>query len=108
MTVEQTIPKTFIKRDLFGVIDIVAITPDGILGIQVTGGQGGNHATRRHKIMAEPRMEQWLLVGGRLELWSYAERGAAGTKKQVTLRTEAFTYADLAALAPLDGAEVIG
>lgn len=25
--VEQTIPRTFIKRDLFGVIDIIAVTP---------------------------------------------------------------------------------
>lgn len=98
MTVEQTIPKTFIKRDLFSVIDIVAITPEGLLGIQVT--DGSNHSHRREKILAEPRMEQWTLVGGLLELWSYAERGERGSKKEWTLRVERFVWADFAALVP--------
>jgi len=35
-TVEQRIPHTFITRDLFGVIDIVALAGPRIIGIQVT------------------------------------------------------------------------
>lgn len=36
--VEQVVPRTFIKRDFLGVIDLIAVTPDGILGVQVTSG----------------------------------------------------------------------
>lgn len=95
MTVEQRIPHTFITRDLFNVIDIVAITPKGILGIQVTGSTGnGNHATRRKKVLAEPRMEQWTLVGGLLAVWSYSEVAPIGRQRQYELREEEFTWKD--------------
>lgn len=87
--VEQTIPRTFIKRDLFGVIDIVAICPTGILGIQAT--TGDNHAARVAKIADEPRVAQWLTAGGQLEVWSWAKRGARGARKLWTLRVEAIT-----------------
>ncbi len=89
--VEQTIPKMFIKRDLFGVLDIVAIVPPTespgyILGIQVTSGP--NHAARIAKIAAEPRATKWLEAGGRIEVWSYSKRGARGKRKVWTLRVE--------------------
>ena len=57
--------------DLFGVIDIVAITPTSILGIQTT--TGAHHANRRAKILAEPRIKQWLAAGGLMELWSFTK-----------------------------------
>jgi hypothetical protein len=79
------------RLDLFGVIDVVAITPDGILGIQVT--TGTNHASRREKILAEPNVRAWVAAGGRFELWSYAQRGASGKRKLWTLRVE--TFADM-------------
>ena len=49
---------SFTKRrhDLFGCIDIVVITPEGILGIQATSGT--NHASRVTKIAEEPRAAQ--------------------------------------------------
>jgi hypothetical protein len=97
MTVEQRIPHTFITRDLFNVIDIVAITPAGILGIQATSNSGGNHRARRHKIMAEPRMEQWTLVGGLLEIWSWSTRVVPGTgrrKVEFDLRAERIAWSD--------------
>ena len=96
--VEQTIPHTFIKRDLFGVIDIVAVTPDGILGIQATGGSGGAHAARRDKIKAEPRAEKWIAAGAGLEIWSWAKQGKAGARKLWTLRVERIEIADFAEL----------
>lgn len=82
--VEQTIPRTYIKRDLFGVIDIVAVTPTGILGIQATS--GSNSASRCTKILAEPRMRAWLKAGARLSVWSWAKQGARGKRKTWTLR----------------------
>jgi hypothetical protein len=95
--VEQRV-RSFITRDLFGCIDIVAMTPEGrIVGLQVTGGQGGQHAARRAKILAEPRMAQWVACGAGLELWSYAKRGAAGARKLWVLRIE--TWAEMQAAA---------
>ncbi len=72
----------FSKRriDLFGIIDILAIRPGiGVLGIQVTS--GSNHAARRTKACAEPRLKMWLDSGGRFEIWSYAKKGARGKRK---------------------------
>lgn len=87
--VEQTIPRTFIKRDLFGVIDIVAITERGILGIQATsGGSGGGHSARVAKIRKEPRVAKWLATGARLQVWSWAKQGPRGKRKVWTLRVE--------------------
>jgi hypothetical protein len=104
--VEQHLPfpKPFgTKRDLFGVIDIVAIepsrpafgpgeigTPAVLIGIQATA-SAAHHAHRRAKILAEPRMRDWLETGARLELWSWAKQGARGKAKRWTLRVEAFT-----------------
>ncbi len=95
--VERRLPRTFTTVDLFGVIDLVAITPctvamgpsdSAILGIQAT--TGAHHADRRDKILAEPRARAWIGAGGRLELWSWSLR-AAGKAKRWTLRVEEFT-----------------
>lgn len=85
-SVEQTIPRTFVKRDLFGIIDLIALTPDGILGIQVTS--GANHAARRTKALAEPRLRAWLDAGGRFAIWSWSKRGPRGKRKRWELREE--------------------
>lgn len=76
------------KRDLFGVIDIVAITPDGILGIQATSNNGGTHMARVHKANAEPRLVAWLGAGARFAVWSWSKRGARGKRKTWQLREE--------------------
>jgi hypothetical protein len=91
-TVEQTVPKTFIKRDLFGVIDIIAVTngepahPARILGIQATSGR--HHSARVAKIIAEPRARAWVDAGGLLEVWTWEKQGARGKRKLWTLRRE--------------------
>jgi len=48
--VEQTVPQTFIKRDLFGFIDILAVHPETgeTLAIQATS--GSNASARIYKI----------------------------------------------------------
>ena len=96
--VEQRLPRCFITRDLFNCIDIVALGEGTIIGLQVTGGQSGNHAARRAKAIAEPRLRKWLEAGGRFEVWSFALRGARGARKIYQLREDPVTLADLPAV----------
>jgi len=74
------------RIDLFGVVDIVAITPTAILAIQACA--GASHANRMTKIQAEPRTALWLQAGGKLSIWSWSKRGAKGHRKTWTLREE--------------------
>lgn len=89
--------------DLFGVIDIIALdlsAPAGqrTIGIQATsGGTGGSLSPHRAKILAEPRVLDWIAAGNRLELWTWAKQGARGKAKRWTLRVE--TYAEMVAAA---------
>jgi len=51
--VEKTIPHCFIKQDLFGFIDILAIKGSEVLAIQTTSDKtGGNSSERVKKILA--------------------------------------------------------
>ena len=94
--VERWNPFAKVRVDLFGVIDVVACMPGvGVLGIQVTSGT--NHAARRAKACAEPRLKTWLDSGGRFELWSYAKRGERGKRKTWQLRREELKAEDVAA-----------
>jgi hypothetical protein len=85
----------FSKRriDLFGIIDILAIGQGSVLGVQVTS--GSNHAARRTKALAEPRLRKWVGSGARFELWSYSKRGERGKRKTWQLRREELILADL-------------
>lgn len=73
--VEQTIPKTFIKRDLFGVIDVLGLKGSETLAVQVTS--GSNVAARLTKIaesdaIADIRAAGWtFLIHG----WRRAANG---------------------------------
>ena len=58
-----------IRQDLFDFIDIVALAPGSLIGIQSTGPSG--HAEHLRKILACPSAEAWLHAGGRIELWSW-------------------------------------
>ena len=53
------------RKDLFGIIDIIALGDNSIIGIQSTG-----QAFRKHedKILNEPMAREWLKSGGRLML----------------------------------------
>lgn len=90
--VEKWNPFARVRQDLFGVIDIVVICPNGILGIQATSGP--NHSARREKALAEPRLLKWLEAGGSFEVWSWAKQGPRGGKKVWTLRREAINRDD--------------
>ena len=85
--VEQTIPRTFIKRDCFGV-DIIGLKVGApLLATQCT--TGSNHAARRTKLEAEGFTDLWKGAGASLEIWSWSKQGARGTRKVWTVRREA-------------------
>ncbi len=92
--VEHWNPHARRRVDLFGFIDVIACTPDGILGIQATS--GSNHSVRVRKIREEctENAQAWLEAGGRIEVWSWklaqAKRkdGSKGLRKTATLRRE--------------------
>jgi hypothetical protein len=84
--VERRVPFHHTTIDLFGCIDIVALLPGGIAGIQTCA--GASHAARRTKSLAEPRLALWLARGGKFSIWSWSKRGARGKRKVWTLREE--------------------
>lgn len=95
--VEQTIPRTRTKRDLFGAIDVLAVHRDqGIIGIQATS--GAHHAERVKKALDEPRIKVWIQGGGIFEVWSWSLRGKAGKRKLWKLRRQRLGLADYAGL----------
>lgn len=66
--VEQFNPhagKFGIRKDLFNVIDIVAMGENSIIGIQSCGQSFAEHD---RKILSEPNALKWLECGGRLIL----------------------------------------
>ena len=70
--VEKWIPQARKRKDVAGCIDVLTYGVGvGVLGIQTTS--GSNHAARRTKALAEPRLRMWLLGGGRFELWSWSK-----------------------------------
>ena len=71
--VEQTIPKTFIKRDCFKFGDLLAMSPQkGIMLVQATGGAStSNFHTRVAKIRATAEAGLWLASGGRIQAHSW-------------------------------------
>jgi hypothetical protein len=88
--VEQTIPHTFIKRDLFGCVDIVALDGlPGVLGIQATDGTSVSKRVKKIHGECYEAAYAWLEAGNRLEVWGWAKQGKAGKRKAWTLRVEA-------------------
>ena len=72
--VELTVPHTFIKRDLFGIGDIVAIRPldQGVLMIQTTS--DGARKAHIDKIAANTVLKTWLGCGNRFELHCWGKK----------------------------------
>lgn len=83
------------RNDLFGIIDIVAITPSKrLVGIQAGSGNrasgGGDHAAHRTKILAEKRAPLWVEAGADLQLWSWSYVVGKGGRRRYTLRVETY------------------
>ena len=57
-----------IRQDLFGIIDLIALRPNNISGIQCCGSDFSAHDK---KILASEFSPEWLKSGGMLELWGW-------------------------------------
>ena len=70
---ERWIPQAGIRRDLFGMFDIVAIRTDqaGVLGVQATS--ASNHAARVTKVRENPALAIWLAAGNGAQVWSWGQ-----------------------------------
>lgn len=83
--VECTIPNTFIKKDLFGVFDILAVNAEGVVVfVQVTS--KSNASSRRKKVLEAEVTEAILMGGSRVELhlWQKKSNRWKVTKEQIT------------------------
>jgi hypothetical protein len=77
--VEHTVPKPFIKRDLFGA-DIVALKQgEPILAVQAT--TCTHVAARIAKLRDSGHVELWRSVGAAIEVWAGARSARADTGK---------------------------
>ena len=63
-----------IRKDLFGIIDVVALDLESqqIIGIQC--GALSGHAGHRTKILLSDHAEDWLNCKGRIEIWSWGKK----------------------------------
>jgi len=69
-----------IRQDLFGFIDIVALSRElGIVAVQTTSAD--NASARVAKIQASEAATAWLEAGGRIWVVSWRKAGKAGTRK---------------------------
>lgn len=77
---EKWNPFANVRTDLFGWIDIVYLSPEGIVGVQCTS--ASNHAKRRRKIVGEAseQTRQWINAGGIVEIWSWKKVKNAGRR----------------------------
>ena len=82
-----------IRQDLFGFIDIIALYPDGIVGIQSCGSSFSAHDK---KILENEIAPDWLKTGGKIELWGWRKiklkRG--GKAMRWSPRLKAYTLDD--------------
>lgn len=87
---EKWNPYAKIRQDLFGFIDLVALIPGRIVGIQTTS--GSNHAARREKIRGLPEARKWLETGAEIHIASWAKKKPRGQKRALwALRIEEIT-----------------
>jgi len=96
--VEKWNPHARIRQDLFGWIDIVAMGPEGIIGVQSTGQDFAGHRTK----LLGPRLamvREWIQAGGKAELWGWRKvKKVRGGKLMVWRpRVEAITLDTLEA-----------
>ena len=74
--VERWNPHAHIRQDLFGIFDLLAVSMDGIIGIQVKGDSDGAAAGCR-KIEEAAVSFSWLLAGGKIQVWVWRKVAVA-------------------------------
>jgi hypothetical protein len=84
--VEKTIPRTFIKKDLWGA-DIVAVRAGSpLLAVQAT--TGAHVSARIQKLQVLGFIELWKSAGASIEVWGWKKQGPRGKRKTWTVRRE--------------------
>lgn len=76
-------PKPGHRADLFGVLDLLAIKPGELLGVQVTA---AGVSSRLKKMLASDATMTLLLAGMRLVVHGWTRKGPQGKRKVYTLR----------------------
>lgn len=61
-----------VRRDLFGIIDVLAVRPGEIVGVQVTS--KANMSARQRKCEETEHLERWLEGGGQFQIHGWAKR----------------------------------
>jgi len=94
--VERFIAPRKIRIDLFNIIDIVAIKPGEILGVQSTGSDFSGHWNKLTIEKAQESLD-WIRAGGKLELWGWRKlKAKRGGKRMIWQpRIERITIFDL-------------
>lgn len=83
-----------VRQDLFGIIDILAIAPGHILGVQATSRDHVSH--RLEKILESPAAPDWLDAGGMLVIHGWSKKGPRGKRKLWTVYERVITKSDFA------------
>ena len=70
-----------VRKDLFGFIDVFAMTEKDFIAIQITSWD--NVSARKTKIKTEclEYSQQWLKCGGRIQIWGWKKEKRRGTRK---------------------------
>ena len=89
---ERWNPHARLRQDLFGFIDIVALSAIGIIAVQTTS--GANMAARIAKIQALPAAKTWLDSGGLIIVHGWRKVGARGARKLWECRHSWLTLVD--------------
>jgi hypothetical protein len=81
--VERWNPHAWVRQDLFGLFDLLAVHPDrpGVLGVQCTSTD--HQAQRMAKALKVPALRTWLAAGNRAEIWGWKKSRRSG-RWQVT------------------------
>jgi len=84
--VEHWNPHAFIRQDLFGWIDIIAVHPahPGVAGIQCTSGD--NVSARVKKAKGNPALLAWLAAGNSLVVHGWVKKKAVKPDGTLTKR----------------------
>jgi hypothetical protein len=86
--VERWIPGANVRKDLFGVADVLAVHPRDRLFLLVQATSADHVAHRLRKVRARPDLALWLKAGGRFEVWGWFKRAGRWKAKRVEVRAQ--------------------
>lgn len=98
--VECWIPGVNLRRDLFGIFDVIALNPvEGfVLGVQCTS--EGNISSRVKKVQASPFIRAWLRSGCTAEVWGWGRHGGRWEVRRVEINVNDLQAVETVQLTP--------